>query len=107
MFDNAGCEPPQPKIKNNFKDLKSASADQVFDVVFYINAISTFGESSGRLGASVKKGGERPFDDVPMPLCQGFPEQAQAAGGQSLHSFLLRCYGAHLVEPRHECIDER
>jgi len=48
LFDNAGCEPPQPKFQNNIKDLKSASADQVFDGAFYINATSTFDESSRR-----------------------------------------------------------
>ncbi len=44
-FGNAGCEPPQPKIIHDIKDLKSASADSVIDVAFYINTTSTFDES--------------------------------------------------------------
>ncbi len=46
MFGKGQIQPPQPKIIHDIKDLKSASADSVFGVAFYINTTSTFDEST-------------------------------------------------------------
>ncbi|SDK84748.1 hypothetical protein SAMN04488026_105615 [Aliiruegeria lutimaris] len=66
-FGNAGCEPPQPETLHDIKDLKSASADSVFDVAFYINTTSTFDEST-----MWNKGNRGPRrSHVPWPASSG------------------------------------